>query len=275
MNGGALSPDGKTLYVTALASSYQATFLFIDTETLTITHALDVGTLAGEVELSSDGTRTYVLNRYSPNLIRVIDTVEPGIIHTVDFGRSEPSAMVATASRLYLSTGKVLVMDTSTYALSNINMGPEQPQNPQGIALAPHGKRLYVAYDDPAGECVGVIDTVNKILLQPRWYTPDYAAPADVAVSPGGSRVYMSDSREDRLLVFDASSGQIIATAHGAGDWVINTGNVEAFPAGAGPFVYVDYGGGKWIGVFNTNSNTFIKYIWLGGSNGRAMALFP
>lgn len=77
-----------------------------------------------------------------------------------------------------------------------------------GEAVAPDGKHVYVAVRNPVdGDKVSVIDTATNRVSA----TIKVSRPGQVAINPGGKRLYVADSK-GRLLVIDTAANQVIAT---------------------------------------------------------------
>jgi YVTN family beta-propeller protein len=118
-------------------------------------------------------------------------------------------ALVADAAgkTLYVSahTAKqVLVFDV---AAGRVAKSIPLPDRPGGLALAPDGKRLYVAGASPAGR-VHVIDTGT---LAPAGTLPAGHTPCALAASPDGARLYVCNRFDHDVSVVDLASGKATA----------------------------------------------------------------
>ncbi|MBI5092450.1 MAG: bifunctional YncE family protein/alkaline phosphatase family protein [Candidatus Hydrogenedentes bacterium] len=84
--------------------------------------------------------------------------------------------------------------------------------HPSGMALAPDGKRLYVA--NANSDTISVIDTISDERVQtfdvkPKKELPFGSAPNAVAVSADGALLYVANGGNNAVAVLDAAQGAI------------------------------------------------------------------
>lgn len=117
------------------------------------------------------------------------------------------------------SQGRILVTDTVSAALIRFDReeermdvfgtrGMTQLKTPLGLAMGPDdtayvadpGLRQVVAFS-PEGKLVGVYGRMGEL-----------TNPTDSALSPDGSKLYVSDSKTHQIVVFDTATAEQVAT---------------------------------------------------------------
>lgn len=224
---------------------------------------ISTGTLPEGVTFSPDGRRAYVTNR-GDGTISMINTATRQVMVSTPVGGGatvtiqgvvvSPDGRRVYADSFDGATGtrgvKVLHAATNT-VLDTIPLGTGQPApqapNPQGIAISPDGRVLYVAnnYD---GGAVTILDIATG---QPAASVAmgAGAVPTGVAASPDGNKAYLAFAGPDVIEVFDLPSKSVIAT--------IPTG---ATPAGVavspdGGKIYVANELGNSVSVIDASTN--------------------
>ncbi len=232
---------------------------------------IPTGTAPEGVAFNPDGRRVYLANRGS-GTVSMINTETRQVMVTTPLGSGNALTVQGVAvspdgRRIYADyydtaagTRGVSILHAATNSVIDqipLGSGYPAPQgpNPQGIALSPDGRTLYVAnnYD---GGAVKVIDLASKqertsLALGagavPRGVAPapdgsraylafagpnvvkvlDLATlsvtasipvdggPAGIAVSPDGSRVYVANELGDSVSVIDAAANQVTLTLTG------------------------------------------------------------
>ena len=180
-----------------------------------VVETIRVGDRPSGVAISSDGTRAYVANYGSSN-VSVIDTATNAVIATIGVGEPRAIAVSPDGTRAYVlpTASQVSVIDTATnrvtatVALNGIGVE---------IAFSPDGTRAYVITGSRVSSAltsVTVIDTdpssarYNSVLT-----TINVGEnPSGIAVSPGGSEIYVTQSRSWAVSVIDAATNTITAT---------------------------------------------------------------
>ena len=152
----AIAPDGKRAYVTMsdhVDGSAKGAVAVIDTQSKTLLTTIAVGILPSNVVVAPEGRRAYVPNIAHGGVVSVIDTAANAVVDSITV--SPPGS------------------------------------RPQGVALTPDGRHLYLAIeglgDDPAGG-LSVIDLEEKAVIANMPLLPCEAA---AAITPDGHSVYM------------------------------------------------------------------------------------
>jgi YVTN family beta-propeller protein/VCBS repeat-containing protein len=198
---GAVSPDGKTVYVS------DATAGTVSAISGALTTAIPVGGAPGAEAINPSGSKVYVADS-SSDVVSVIDTATDTVTGTITVGRN-PSALLVSSdgATLYVAnagSNTVSVVNTATGAVTKtIRVG----STPSGLALKLDGSRLYVAN---AGS-----GTVTKINTATRAVTMTLKvgnAPVGLAVSPDGSALYVADTGADAISMISTSNNSVITT---------------------------------------------------------------
>ncbi len=208
----ALSPDGSRLYVT---NSVSGTVSVIETTPdMVVLGNIAVGTDPRGVAVTPDGNWVYVTN-YADNTVSVIDATTNTVSTTLGFGTSDfngPIRAVASPDslRVYvtnLSSSSVTVIDTGTQTVS----GTITLSRPLAFAaaLSPDGDRLYVAHAGSTSSGVTIIDftTIPTMTISTFSVAGNLA---DIAVSPDGTRVYVTGQDSHTVSVIDPVMGAVI-----------------------------------------------------------------
>src|SRR5579859_1472889 len=144
-----ISPDGMSLYV---ANNLSNTVTIVDTARMTTTGSIPVGQYPYMPLVSANGRHVYVSN-WGDNTVTAID--EPGriVAATIPVG-AHPTAMAFGPDGLLFiadsNSDAVSVVDTATNReLRRIALAPYAhaplSTSPQGLAVSPDGRYLYVA----------------------------------------------------------------------------------------------------------------------------------
>jgi YVTN family beta-propeller protein len=126
--------------------------------------------------------------------------------------------------------------------------------DPESIAVAPDGRRAYVA--NSGGSTVSVIDTAASRVAT-TFRVDGY--PTSVGVSPDSSRVYVTSGWENTLSTLDASTGRVVSRTK-VGDY---PGDLVVAPDGSR--VYVVNGNSENVSVVDTTTGRVTARIPVGG----------
>jgi YVTN family beta-propeller protein len=182
----AISPDGKTAYVTGGEELWP-----INVATNTVGTPIQVGACPQAIAIKPDGSRIYVVNLCAGD-VSVVDAATATELKKITVG-SFPNSIAVTpdGSKAYVSNGAdetVTPIDLNTdTAGTPIEVG----QSPQGIAVTPDGTRAYVA--------VQSADAIRRIDVSTNALGPPIGAgkfPNGIATTPDSSRAYVISGGE-------------------------------------------------------------------------------
>jgi DNA-binding beta-propeller fold protein YncE len=231
-NGVALSPDGRSVYVTT-----NDALLVLDAATGATRNRIAAGSVAGGIAVRPDGAVAYVSKG---GAIGVVDLAAEIVIDAF-FTQGTPKDIAFTpdgdlayVSRMW-DSDSVLVVDARRHAVMQtipVGDGSGYIYTWRGnhVAVAPDGRTAYVAVDHSSYErpsAVAVIDRETQ-RVHAAWPLPLAGAPGGIAVHPDGTRLYVAvdprySCRDDPLTgvcvyrhnviaVLEAVSGRVLAT---------------------------------------------------------------
>lgn len=235
IGGIAVSPDGKSVFVTISDSSSVSV---IDTKTNTVTNTISVGGFPYSVAVSPDGKFAYVSVQSGGGngTVSVIDTSAYGVVSTINVGKGPQGvAFHPDGSRVYItnySDASVSVIDTaSRHVIETITVGG----GPSGIAVHPSGSYVYTV--NQFDHTLSVIGTASYSVIK----TVSIGQyPSGVAIDPLGKFIYAVNWGEGSVSVVDVSSNSVVKTisvgsgsgpggisfdASGLRAYVVNTGS--------------------------------------------------
>ena len=233
INGLAVSAAGANGQYKLYASNQNTNTISVitatpSTNTYGVSSTMQVGQfLPAGLALSPDGTKLYVAN-YSSSSVRVMNTAtgqpigNPIAVGALPYGL----AISPDGSKVYTAnsgSNTVSVINTTTNQVSSIAVG----SNPFGIAISPDGSVLYAPN---ANDTVSVINTkTNAIIKTVSIDTAPENQWHNIAVSPDGRQLYVSDMADGQLRTLTISRGNTAPVAStptvGAAD--ANTGAVS------------------------------------------------
>ena len=265
----------------------------INPDTNTSAGTINLFTPAADIAFSPDGLRAYVVNATS-NSLTVIDTGTNSVIAFLETSSPVRARVSPDSTRLYLTSAQniVYVFNAQTLAqITSIAVG----NSPAGLAVAPSGRRLYVANRN--SDSVSVIDTSSNtvvatvnvgafpvdVALSPngkRLYVTNFfdnsvsvvdtainavvstidvgSGPQGIAITPDGARAYVSNFNDDTVSVIDTVSGEILATPVVSG----SPNGIVASPDGN--FVYVTAYNASAVRVIDTSTNAVVTSVGTG-----------
>ncbi len=203
----AVTPDGRKAYVPNSLGA--GTISVIDTASETVTKTISDNGFASGIAISPDGTRAYVANELA-GTVSVIDTGTDTIVDTITIGASTAPIGVVTSNdggTLYVSEFKnaVAVVDVATGAVrKTITVGNISSPYAFSLAIAPNGKRLYIANERDG--TVSAIDTASNTVVAT---IPVGINPVGIAVTPDSSRAYVANLTSGTLSVIDTASNSV------------------------------------------------------------------
>jgi YVTN family beta-propeller protein len=196
-----LSRDGKTLYVSNLASNEISV---IETATFQVVDRIQTAVQPLDMALSPDGSTLYATNSGAGTLT-VVD-IASGSARTVWLAGvgSGPYGIAAQTDKVFttdIANSQVLVLSPAGIVRTRINV----PSQPRSLALSPNGATLYVTSLDMG--VLTLIDTENEQVSQ-QIDLPVNGTFA-IAISPAGDKIYLTGHNDEALIVFDVLSGTV------------------------------------------------------------------
>lgn len=174
-----------------------------------LAHADTAGRATG-VAVSPDGQRIYVVNGWT-GVITEVDPHTGAILNRLfTHVQLAHAAMRPDGQRLYVSaSGSVAVVDPANFRLVAAVKVPGQPQ---GLAVHPDNKILYVA--NAQDGTVGLVDTATAFQMST---VQVGGMPQHLAISPDGKRLYVSSMRlgektPGTLSVIDTTTNKVVGT---------------------------------------------------------------
>jgi len=235
--GVAVSPDGKSVFVTVMDSSSVSV---IDTKTNTVTNTISIGDYPYGVAVSPDGGFAYVtvmrMGGQEDGYVAVIETTGYSVFSTINVGKGPHGVTFhPDGSRAYItnySGDSVSVIDTaSRQVIKTIKVGCA----PSGVAVHPSGSYVYTV--NQVDSTLSVIESGSYSVIK----TVSIGQyPSGVAIDPLGKFIYTANWGEASVSVVDTSSNSVVAT----------------ISVGSGPFdISLDASGSRAY-VVNINDNT-------------------
>lgn len=207
-----LSPDGKTIYVSAEDS---AEAVFIDFETGKKRLAVKVGQEPEGVKVSADGKVLYVTSEVA-SLVHAIDTATGKILKNIKVDK-RPRRMVITpdGKELWVScelgSSVTIVSTTDHRVLATLKFAVKgarsQDITPVGIALTRDGKRAFVSLG--RANHVAFVDVASRkltdlVLVGKRAW--------NVALDKDEKRLFVVNGLSDDLTVVDVAGAKALKT---------------------------------------------------------------
>ena len=275
------TPDGSRVYV-ANAGTQNVSVIDTNTNSVVATIPVQAHNYGFDLAVSPDGKRVYVADQYGSGVSVIdVDPTSPTyntVIRTANVAYLGPNPDIkvsADGTRLYETSdpyGNVVVVNTATMTVvDTIDVSdPYDSYYPEALAFRPNGKRAYAAagYVSEGGyvyAALFVIDTdptsatyneqIAAIALpvddQGIFYS-DYSGVFDVALSPDGSRAYVTSFDGKTVAVINTASNTLIGTFtidEGAGDSNLR----RSIAVGADGTLYIADGDGTVYAVTVSN----------------------
>jgi len=195
-----LSPDGTRLY----ASGNSTTVSVVNTTTNTIMATIPVSSGGVGMVVSPDGTRLYVATGGAS--LAVVNTATNVVISDTALGINLFYVLISPdGTKLFASTlSGIVVINTST---NNVIATIPFSTHPVSFSLTPDGSHLYVV----GGNSLSVINTATNAVSS--LITPlENEAATHAAVSPDGSRLYVSNLTGGSITVISTATNNVILT---------------------------------------------------------------
>ena len=201
----AITPDGKTAFVTTQANSDPSTGSVtpIDTATNTPGTPIPIGTEPAAVAISPDGKTAYLATAEGAGMLTPIDIATSTVGTPIPILGGLPVAVAITpdgetAYVANVNENSVTPIDLATNtADAPITVGTE----PAAIAITPDGKTAYVA-NDLSGS-VTPIDTATNTAGTPITVAGN---PVAVAITPDGKSAYVAGDGSSSVTPIDLAT---------------------------------------------------------------------
>ena len=201
-----ISPDGRYVLVTSGRGGgpYLAV---ISTQSLEIVAVIE-DDLVGptHISFSPDAKRAYVSDPGQDGVVLVdLVNMESAAVWPTGAKGAQESRTSPDGSRLYVANyegGSVTVLDTADGEILDI---VEAGELTHAVAVSPDGRYVWVAVSG-SGEVIVFDAGVGMEIVK----TLSYGRPNHLAFQPDGARIYITDTMDDRLLVVDPESYEIV-----------------------------------------------------------------
>ena len=271
-------PDTFTLTASdGLAATNQTVTVAVPSSTGLpgVVATIGVGSGPGGVAIAPTGTSAYVAS-YGDNKVSVIDTATNTVTATIGVDKPVRLAASPDGARVYVTAnktandlGQISVIDTATNRVTaTINLGG----TPGDIAVSPDGTRAYVitrSNQSSEDTWVSVINTdpnsANNDTVISRIKV---GTPVGIAVSPGGSEVYVTNGRVNTVSVIDTATNKITAVIGVGGDpYGVAAGSRKIYVGNSYQFKNFEP---PSVSVINTVTDTVVATIKVAQSGGHA-----
>ena len=196
--GLALSPDEKTLYAANNASDTLYA-LSLPEGTVRMQRKLAEGARPYALLLAPDGGTLYT-TQWGLDSLAALDPQTLEVRQTLPVG-SHPNALLFKQDRLFVACGNedaVVTLDPANGQVKEriiVRFSRNAPAGatPNGLALSPDGKRLYVANAD--NNAVAAVDVSERDESRLEGFIPTGWYPTAVCVSPDGKRLFIGSGK--------------------------------------------------------------------------------
>jgi len=249
---------------------------------LLVSATVPTASVPAGVAISPDGRKAYVATRSS--IVSLVNTVNASILATQGTPAQANAIVAAPNGRwVYAANAQqgIAVLDAGTAALQEnipvivggvpIQAGGYPTLNPQGLAITPDGRYLFVS-ENRLGGVVAVIDIGAKTTVASLSQGAGLI-PLGIAVHPNGQRAYFAFANPtlmggDVVRVFDITT--MTATAVSIPVGAVPTG-MAVTPDGAK--LYVSNTGSGTVSVIDTATDTVTTIA--AGATPAALAVSP
>ncbi|HXF32258.1 MAG TPA: PKD domain-containing protein [Solirubrobacterales bacterium] len=195
----AITPDGRRAYVT---NSVGKSVTVIEAGTRIPIATIPLSAAAESIAISPDGRTAYVTVAGSERVVTI--STESNLITGSIAGGTEPSAMAISPNgeAAYVGVAPEDVQMVSPRNGTPMGLPVEVGGVPQAIAFAPDGNAAYVA----AGNEVDVLQGGAVVKAIP------VSTATGLAVSPDGTRVYVTSRSAKTVTTIDTATGEVTGT---------------------------------------------------------------
>ncbi len=218
-------PDGRWVYVTSGANGISVLDAGTATQVDTIPlvdggSPVSVGTgtslIPNGLALSPDGRYLFAVDNQASGKVVVADIAAKAVVASLSLGPTMMPLSVAVHPRGQIAyftfadttlAGGDLVKVFDVATLSPVSGGISVGSRPEGIAVTPDGRKIYVANN--LGNSVSVIDTGTNAVTTT---TVVGLAPLGVAISPDSSYAYVANSSDKSISIINVSTDTVETT---------------------------------------------------------------
>jgi gliding motility-associated-like protein len=249
--GVVVSPDGTRVYIT---NSLAGTVSVINALTNQVISTITVGDFPAGIAISPDGSLVYVANQGSVN-ISVISTATNAVSATIDMTGNDPSDICVSQDGKWIycaaqGENAIVIINAATNTIAS-KITIAGVNGVEYMTTSPTGNRVYVTGRN--NNNLLAINSITNVLIA----TIPLGSYADeVAVSPDGSRAYVTSSND--VFVVNTTTDAIITTIPVVG----GPSGVSVTPDGGSVYVTSQVSGN--ITVISTATNTITNTISAG-----------
>lgn len=196
-----MSPDGSRAYVSAINN-----VAVIDTELDSVIDNIPLNNISGQLLVTPDGTKLYVLA--APSILYIVNTTTNSAF-AVDLGNGSPVSFAITAdgTKLYITladiNSSVIAFETVTDTIvNNIPLG----DTPLAIAITQDRSKVYVSSLD---NMVTAIDIVSDSIVAT---IPVGTFPICLSITSDSSRLYVSNLNSNNITVVDTINDAVLSS---------------------------------------------------------------
>jgi YVTN family beta-propeller protein len=269
-----VDPSGKYVYVVDLSGSTISVFTMNPTTGTLAAIAgspFAAGSVPNSMAITPSVVRAVYITNEGSKTVSVINASANTVVATVKVGPNPVDAALtpngATAYITNAGEDTVSVINTATNSLlATLKVG----WHPVDAAVTPDGSSVYVT--NAGSDSVSVINTASNTVVATipvgnefpvhfrwsffdRWRRPD---PVHVAISPDGTRAYVTNAGSDNVSVINTATHAVKATVKVGR----NPLDVAVTPDGAK--AYVTNAGSNSVSVIDTSTNAVSATVPVG-----------
>jgi YVTN family beta-propeller protein len=279
IKGIAVSPDKEQVFVPHASVGGDSLWVFNTTD-YALTGPIHTGDYSVAVEVTPDGNYAYVLNNHE-NTVSIVSTTSHTVASTVDVGMNpqnlsfSPDGLYAYVTNKGENTVSVidtqLALDMPLAAVIRVIAISADP--PKGIAVTPDGLTAFVATASGTGygNKVSVLDLLRKKEIDTdddelngitpiTLYTAMEGAPRAVAITPDGTRAYVTNlysnpAGDDTVSIIDTENYAVL------GEITVGDGPRGIAITSNGKYAIVANAWGDSVSIIDLDSDTVVSTI--------------
>jgi YVTN family beta-propeller protein len=211
-DGGAVSPDGKRLFVVGTGSD---SAIVIDTQTHKVTNEIPLGLrVPRRLAFSPDGTKLYAGCNDTPELA-VIDPATEKVIRKIKVGNETRGGITFTRDGKLLLAGSVeddtlYYIDPETERIMRIQGTPPSPQR---IITHPSGSAYVLC------RASGTVFAISDLYAHDKSVEIDVGPlPWGLDISDDGAYLFASSNTDNTISVIDTTTNKVVNRVKGEKD---------------------------------------------------------